>query len=378
MDFAFREEQGMVRDLARSILEKELSAERLRAVEAGPDRVDDALWARLAEANLLGVAVPEEHGGLGFGFLELCALLEELGSFVAPVPALPTLVLGALPLAVFGTGAQRERWLPDVAAGRLLLTAALADAESAEPAAPATSARPQAGGFALHGRKREVPCARRAGRILVPAATAEGAAVFLVDPAARGVGLAAGRRSTSEPLFDLELDGVLVAAEDRLGGAEADGAAIVRWLACHALVAIAATQVGVSERALRATADYVREREQFGVPIGSFQAVQHRCADAYVDLAALRWSTWRAAWRLAEGLPAEREAAVAKFWAAEAGSRIANAALHLHGGIGSDVDYPLHRYFLWSKSLELDLGGAAPQLAWLGRDMARTGPEVHV
>jgi alkylation response protein AidB-like acyl-CoA dehydrogenase len=377
MDFAFREEQVMVRDLARSILEKELSAERLRAVEASPDRVDDALWARLAEANLTGVAVPEAHGGLGFGFLELCALLEEIGRFVAPVPALSTLVLGALPLAAFGTGAQRERWLPEVAAGRLLLSAALEDADSAEPAAPATHARPEAGGFALHGRKRAVPCARRAGRILVPAATAEGAAVFLVDPGARGVVLSAGRRSTSEPLFDLELTGVHVGPDDRLGGAEGDGAAIARWLVAHALVAIAATQVGVSERALRATADYVREREQFGVPIGSFQAVQHRCADAYVDLAALRWSTWRAAWRLAEGLPAEREAAVAKFWAAEAGSRIANAALHLHGGIGSDVDYPIHRYFLWSKSLELDLGAAAPQLAWLGRDMARTGPEVH-
>jgi 3-oxocholest-4-en-26-oyl-CoA dehydrogenase beta subunit len=377
MDFAFREEQVMVRDLARSILEKELSAERLRAVEASPDRVDDALWARLAEANLTGVAVPEAHGGLGFGFLELCALLEEIGRFVAPVPALSTLVLGALPLAAFGTGAQRERWLPEVAAGRLLLSAALEDADSAEPAAPATRARPEAGGFALHGRKRAVPCARRAGRILVPAATAEGAAVFLVDPAAQGVVLAAGRRSTSEPLFDLELAGVHVGPDDRLGGAEGDGATIARWLVAHALVAIAATQVGVSERALRATADYVREREQFGVPIGSFQAVQHRCADAYVDLAALRWSSWRAAWRLAEGLPAEREAAVAKFWAAEAGSRIANAALHLHGGIGSDVDYPIHRYFLWSKSLELDLGAAAPQLAWLGGDMARTGPEVH-
>jgi alkylation response protein AidB-like acyl-CoA dehydrogenase len=114
---------------------------------------------------------------------------------------------------------------------------------------------------------------------------------------------------------------------------------------------------------------------QFGVPIGSFQAVQHRCADGFIDLEALRWCAWRAAWRLATGLPAAREAAVAKFWAAEAGSRIANAALHLHGGLGSDVDYPIQRYFLRSKALELGFGGAAPQLAWLGKDMARTGPK---
>jgi alkylation response protein AidB-like acyl-CoA dehydrogenase len=149
----------------------------------------------------------------------------------------------------------------------------------------------------------------------------------------------------------------------------------VTWLHERALVASAVLQAGVSERALRMTADYVRERVQFGVPIGSFQAVQHRCADGFIDLEALRWSAWRAAWRLAEGLPAAREAAVAKFWAADAGSRIANAALHLHGGLGADVDYPIHRYFLRSKALELCLGGAAPQLAWLGSELARSGPK---
>jgi alkylation response protein AidB-like acyl-CoA dehydrogenase len=110
---------------------------------------------------------------------------------------------------------------------------------------------------------------------------------------------------------------------------------------------------------------------QFGVPIGSFQAVQHRCADGFIDLEALRWSAWRAAWRLAEGLPAAREAVVAKFWAADAGSRIAATALHLHGGIGADVDYPVHRYFLWGIQLATVLGGASVQLARLGRLIAQ-------
>jgi hypothetical protein len=376
MDFAFREEQGSVRELARGILEKELDAARLRAAEADPDAVDDALWARLAEANLLGIAVPEAHGGLGFGFLELCSLLEEIGRSLAPVPALPTLVLGALPLAAFGSEAQRARWLPEVAAGRALLSAALEDAGSGEPAAPATRARPEPGGWRLDGAKRDVPCARRAARVLVPAATPDGVAIFLVDPNARGAALAASRRSTGEAFFELRLDGVRLAPADALGGPGLDGAAAARWLHERALVASAALQTGVSERALRLTADYARERVQFGVPIGSFQAVQHRCADAYIDLEALRWCTWRAAWRLAEGLPAAREAAIAKFWAAEAGSRIASAALHLHGGLGSDVDYPIHRYFLRSKALELGFGGAAAQLAWLGKDMARSGPEA--
>ena len=141
------------------------------------------------------------------------------------------------------------------------------------------------------------------------------------------------------------------------------------------LAATCAHTIGVSERALEITAGDVGEREQFGVPIGSFQAVQHRAAEGYIDLEAMRWVTWRAAWKLSQGLSAERETAVAKFWAAEAGSHIANSAQHLHGGIGVDLDYPIHRYFLWSKALELSLGSAAPHLARLGRDMARTGPQ---
>jgi alkylation response protein AidB-like acyl-CoA dehydrogenase len=133
-------------------------------------------------------------------------------------------------------------------------------------------------------------------------------------------------------------------------------------------------QLGVSERALDMTARYVRERVQFGVPIGSFQAVQHRAADCYIDLEAMRWTTWRAALQVAEGHPSARECAVAKFWAAEGGARIAAACQHLHGGIGVDLDYPLHRYFLRSKALELALGGATPHLVRLGRDLAESGP----
>ncbi|RMD81964.1 MAG: acyl-CoA dehydrogenase, partial [Candidatus Dadabacteria bacterium] len=124
------------------------------------------------------------------------------------------------------------------------------------------------------------------------------------------------------------------------------------------------------------TASHLRERVQFGVPIGSFQAVQQRAADAYIGLEAMRWCMWRAAWRLSAGLPASAEAAIAKFWAADAGSSLANAAQHLHGGLGVDLDYPIHRYFLWSKSLELELGSASQQITRLGRMLAQAGGEV--
>jgi len=134
-------------------------------------------------------------------------------------------------------------------------------------------------------------------------------------------------------------------------------------------------QSGVCDQALRMTAEYISQREQFGAPTGTLPAVQHRSANMYIDLDALRWTTWRAAWMISDHQQASREAMVAKIWAGEAGNRIAVASQHLHGGAGVDRDYPLHRYFLWSKYLELTLGAAMPQLARLGRDMARTGPQ---
>lgn len=375
MNFEFSEEQETIRQLAREILEAEAGVERVKQAEAGADWFDETLWQRLAEANLLGIALPEDLGGMGMGFAELCVLLEEIGRVVAPVPALAPLVLGGPAVAEFGSETQKKEWLPALAAGRTLLTTALVDGGSGDVAAPATRARVREGEIALDGGKRSVPAARRAARVLVPATDEDGAVgLFAVEPQAKGVTLTERRTSRGEPLFDLALEGVRVGAEARLGGPDTDGAAVSEWIWQRALVALAALQVGVSERAIQMTADYVRERVQFGVPIGSFQAVQHRCADAFIELQAMRWTMWRAAWLLAEGRPAAREARVAKLWAAEGGARIANACLHLHGGLGSDVDYPIHRYFLWSKSLELCLGGASPQRVGLGRDMARTGP----
>jgi len=370
MDFRPSDDQTAVRDLARDILGKEVGPERVRAVERAPEWCDRPLWATLAEAGLLGLAVPAAEGGMGLGLLEVCVLLEEIGRVVAPLPAWSTLVLAGLPLAAFGTPEQRRAWLPEIAAGEAVLTAALAD----DAGTPATAACPDGAGWVLDGRKVQVTAAGLARLILVPAATPAGAAVFLVDPTAPGVAREAQRTSTGEPLFTVTLAGARVGADAVLGGDPAAGAAHLPWIEERARAAVCATQVGVSERALEITTGYVRERVQFGVPIGSFQAVQHRLADAFIDLTTMRWAAWRAAWRLATGRPATREVAVAKFWAADGGVRIANTAQHLHGGIGVDMDYPIHRYFLWTKALELRLGAATPQLVRLGRELARGGP----
>jgi hypothetical protein len=365
MDFAFTDEQEALRELARKILADHASHERLKEIEKGPDRFDQQLWGALARASLLGVALPAEVGGSGLGLVELALLLEEVGRAVAPIPVWPTLVLGALPLAEFGSPTQRTRWLPPVAAGEALLTAALVETASEDPAAPVTSARREGDGWRLDGTKICVPAAHLAARVLVPARGDGGVTVFLVDPKASGVELARQTTTTGEPQFVLGLHAVRV-GDDEVLGPPAGGAAIVDWIVARALAGLSVMQVGVAARALEMTAQYASTREQFGKPIGTFQAVAQRAADAYIDVEAMRWTAWQAISRLAAGEPAAEEVAIAKFWAADGGHRVTYAAQHLHGGIGLDLDYPVHRYYLWAKEIELTLGSASRQLLRLG------------
>lgn len=374
MDFSFSEEQIMLRDLARGILEKEVDPERLKEIETAGEGFDGKLWTTLAESSLLGTAVPETLGGAGFGLLEICVLLQEIGRAVAPVPVLESLVLAGLPLDEFGTDEQKKEWLTPLALGEAVLTAALDDAHSSDPRRPGTTARRDGDGWVLDGHKRLVPALHLARRVLVPASGDGAPLVFLVDPQGNGVEIVQRRLSSREPSCELFLRGARVDGSQILGAGAHDGGGILDWVGERAQAASCALQLGVCERALEITSGYVSERHQFGLPLGSFQAVQHRAADCYTDLEAMRWLTWRAAWRLARGLPASREIRVARFWAAEGGARIASAAQHLHGGMGVDLDYPVHRYFLRARQLELGFGAATPQLAALGQDMARTGP----
>jgi alkylation response protein AidB-like acyl-CoA dehydrogenase len=371
MDFKPTDEQTMVRDLARGILEKEVDTDRVKAIEAGNSGLDERLWATLADAGLLGIAIDEEHGGMGLGLLELCALLEEIGRVVAPVPVVPSLVLGGMTIAALGIAAQKKRWLTAISSGEALLTAAIGGGD----VVAGVVVHREGKSWSLSGRKLLVPIADRAACIIVPASVDGGAAIFLVDPKASGVRIIRNVTSRGESLCDLEFSALKLTDDDLLGGAPQDSSAL-EAIRNRATVATCALQVGVSDRALEITSAYVRDRQQFGVPIGSFQAVQHRLAEAYIDVQAIRWTMWRAAYRLANNLDATRDVAVAKFWAAEAGARVAASAQHLHGGIGVDIDYPVHRYFLWSKALELSLGSATEQLVRLGRGMAARPPSA--
>jgi alkylation response protein AidB-like acyl-CoA dehydrogenase len=372
MDFALSDEQAAIRDLAAQILTDRLTPERLRELEQGDaDWFAADVWAELAKADLLGLCLPEADGGGGYGTFELCLLLEQVGRAVAPLPLFATLALGALPVAAFGTGEQRAALLPGVIAGDTILTAALSEGSvGLPPAVPATVAEPSGDGWSITGTKRLVPAAHLAARVLVPARTGEGATtVFLVDPTAAGVTQERNTSINGEPLTTLSLEGVAVAAADVVGAVDG-GAEVVAWILDRALAGLCATQAGVCEAALRTTAAYTSERRQFDTPIATFQAVAHRCADAYIDTEAIRLTAYQAAWRLDAGMPAAEELAVAKFWAAEGAERVVHAAQHLHGGIGVDLDYPVHRTFRWVKHVELALGGGTTHLRRLGARIA--------
>jgi 3-oxocholest-4-en-26-oyl-CoA dehydrogenase beta subunit len=363
MDFTFTEEQETIAEIARQLFEHRATPEHLTEVEAGAVRYDAALWRELATADLLGIALPENVGGSEHGFLELALLLAEVGWSVAPVPVYATLLLGADTIARHGDEGQRQRYLPDVVTGSRLLTAGLAEPRRSDPTVPATTARRDRDGWRIDGSKEMVPAAQVAHTMLVPAVDDDGVGVFMVDLNADGVELRPVTTTNGEPHADVFLNGAVVSGRDRLNG---NGAEMIESLHARALVGLCAIQLGVTERALRIAAAYTTEREQFGRPIGSFQAVQQRMADAFIDVEAIRWTMWQAAWLLGHGRRASREAGIAKFWAGEAGARITATAQQVHGGIGIDTTYPLFRYFLWAKHNELTLGSASAQLARLG------------
>ena len=368
MDFALTDEQTAIRDLAAQILTEQLPPERLREIETSdPDWFARDVWDELAKADLLGLCLPEAHGGGGYGVFELALILEQVGRAVAPLPVYATVALGALPLAQFGTEDQQAEFLPQVIAGTLVLSAALSEGSvGLPPAVPATTATMTADGWTISGTKRLVPAGHLAGRVLVPARTGDGTStVFLVDPKASGVTQERNTAINGEPLTTLFFDGVEVVAADVVGEVNG-GAEVTEWIVDRGVAALCAIQAGVCEAALRLTATYTSERKQFDTPIATFQAVAHRCADAYMDTEAIRLTAYQAAWRLSAGLPAAEELAAAKFWAAEGAQRVVHAAQHLHGGIGVDLDYPVHRTFRWAKQVELSLGGGTVHLRKLG------------
>ena len=370
MDFSFTEDQQSFFELAKQILSDHATHEKMKALEKGDGpRFDPGLWQELGKAGLIGAAAPEAYGGAGFGFVELAGILEQVGRTAAPVPLYETNIFGILPILHFGSDEQQSSLLPQLASGEFVFTAAFTETQQ-PPTAPETLATRTNDGWNLQGLKICVPYGQVATHIIVPATTDEGGVIAAIVPTATaGITMTTLDTTNDHPEVELALEGVEV-NETMVLGDPSRGREIIEWILLRANAALSIISFGVCDEAVRLTAEYLKSRKQFDQPIGTFQAAGHRAADAYIDTEGIRLTAWQAAWRISEGLPAEKEVAVAKSWAAEAGQRVVHAAVHLHGGMGVDRDYPLPRYFLYAKQLELSLGGTSQQLLTLGSILA--------
>lgn len=347
MNLTLDETQEELRGLAAQIFAGRAGVERVEQVEATEEAFDRDLWRALADAGLLGVAIPESYGGLGFGSVELALVCEELGRVVAPVPFVATACAAQL-IAHAGTSEQQQRWLPAVASGTAIIAVA----------PPQSVLGCHLDGDRLSGQLVGVAWVHVADLLLVPF----GDAVVAIDPAADGVTASRGVTTAQEVALTLALDGVSCEPVGEPGSA--------RWLHQHWLTALAALQAGVTDGALRMTATYTSAREQFGKPLSTFQAVALKAADAYLDTVAIQSAARQAAWQLDAAVDATLAVLTAAWWAAEGGQHCVHLTQHLHGGMGADVTYPVHRYFLWGKQIELLVGGASALLAELGDALA--------
>jgi alkylation response protein AidB-like acyl-CoA dehydrogenase len=362
LDLAFTEEQEMLRGVVRGLLAEHAPTSVVREMEDDPVGYPADLWKRLGALDLLGLLLPEEHGGSGMTALEGVVLYEELGRSLAPVPHFVSCVVSGTALAAGGTDAQRAEWLPRVAAGDAVLTPAWLEPDGGfGPRGVRARATTDDGGatFRLTGTKRHVAFAAAATRLLVLARTGDAPGdvdLFLVDPAAPGVTLTQQLTIASDTQYRVDLDRVAVAAEDRLGGA-GSGWATWETVRDDALILLAAWAVGAADRTQEITVQYAKDREQFGKPIGAFQAIAHYLADRQAELDGARTLVHEAAWARATRRPVTRLAPMAKLFAARVLRDVTATSQQVHGGNGFTLEYDVQLYFRRAKALQVSWWG---------------------
>jgi alkylation response protein AidB-like acyl-CoA dehydrogenase len=356
MNFEFSDEQKQLRNEARKFLDARCPSAAVRAILEGPEPYDKALWKGLAEMGFLGVVIPEAYGGLGLGYLELCVVAEELGRVIAPVPFSSSVFLATEFLLAAGSEAQKQAWLPRLAAGDAIGT--FAYAETAGQVSPKTIQLAASGGK-LTGAKIAVPDGDIADFAVVAARTAPGSdarsvSLFLVDLNAPGV--TRTPVETIDPTRSharLEFAGV---SAEPLGPA-GEGARIVSEVLDRAAVLTAFEQIGGADRALEMARDYALDRMAFGRPIGSFQAIKHMLADMYVSATLARSNGYYGAWALSTGAAELPEAAASSRVAAtQAFQHCAKNNIQVHGGMGFTWAFDCHLYYRRSNLLALNLG----------------------
>lgn len=362
MDFQQSEEQRDLRATVRRLFQGRATPEALSELEASEDAFHRELWAELADLGLLGVSTSEDLGGAGLGIEELMVLVEEVGAAVPAIPFVASVAIAVPTVEAFGSVEQKAR-LSDHAAGKHVYTVSGVNPANNQPSARASLDGER---WRLTGTCTAVPFGPVAHTLLLPALTDDGPAVFLVDLGAPAVRVERQRVTSHEVRALVELE----ASEAEPLGSLSRGAEASSFLETRARLAWCGFATGVASHALELTAEYVRERKQFGVPIGSFQAVAQRIADAYIELEAMRLTLARAIYQIGAGQPAQEALAVASYCCAEGVHEVTYACQHLHGGVGVDRTYPLFRYYLHGRQAALALGGAQSRLAEIGALLA--------
>ncbi|HVB52017.1 MAG TPA: acyl-CoA dehydrogenase family protein [Acidimicrobiales bacterium] len=359
MNFGFSEEQDELRKMVRRFLEEKSPESEVRRLMATPEGYDPAVWAQMAnELALQGLGIPEEFGGQGFGPVELYVVFEEMGAALLCSPYFSTVALAANALLFVGNDADKSAYLPGIASGETIATVALTDdAGGWDLSTTSTTATRSGEGFVLDGIRSYVTDGSTANLILVPAMTAKGLSLFAVAGDAKG--LTRESLSTMDQTRKqsrLEFKGTIAKLVGEEGGALAGLDATLQVAAA----ALAAEQVGGAQRVLDASVEYAKTRVQFGRPIGSFQAIKHKCADMLLDVESAKSAAYYAAWsaqELSDELPIA--ASLAKSFCSEAYFHCAAENIQIHGGIGFTWEHPAHLYFKRAKSSELFLGDPA-------------------
>ena len=366
MNFGFNEEQELLRSTARKFFDNECGSETVRKLMEGPEGMTPDLWKKLAEQGWLGLIVPDEHGGMGLGMVDLVVLMEEMGRAVVPGPFFSTVLLGGLAILEAGTEAQKKAWLPRLASGDARATLAwmepTADLGARGITLPATAT---SGGHTLNGTKLFVQDAHTADALVVAARTAtgksaeEGISLFLVpkDSAGLTVTLLPTMDQTRK-LCEVTFKDVAVGSDALMGQAGSGWPPLARVID-RATVGLCAEMCGGAQKVLDMTVEYAKIRQAFGRPIGSYQGVKHKAADMLVDVENSKSITYYAAWAMDEGV-AEGPLAVsmAKAYVSDAYRRVSGAGIQLHGGIGFTWEHDLHLYFKRAKGSEFTFGDA--------------------
>lgn len=362
MDFSFNEDQIMMQDSAKNFFQKECSAEFVREMYEDNVGYSEEMWNKMAELGWMGIMIPEEYGGLGLTFLDLALIMEEMGRFAVPIPFFSTVILGAEPIKLAGSNAMKEEILSKIAVGELRMSLALMEEEgNFLPSGINLSAKTDGDGYILNGMKLFVPDAHAADKIIVAARTGNNEndiTLFLVDKSDTGLSVELQHTMDgSRKLSAITLDNVRISKENIIGEVN-KGWPILDKVLNMANAALCLETLGAAQKALEMTVEYVKIRIQYEVPIGSFQSVKHRLADAMLQVESARSAAYYAAWAVSEDdkdMPLA--VSLAKTYCVQAGKFATNEGVQLHGAIGYTWEHDMHLFFKRVRFAEAMFGG---------------------